>query len=55
MPNVKHLNHFVYFRARLHEHFFLWQRPVVTETMANYLLLNTATKSVKETKSKNLC
>ena len=32
--------------------FFLWQRPSVTETMANYLRSHIATKSVKETMSK---
>ena len=34
---------------------FLCQRPIVTETMANNLRSHIATKSVKETMSKNLC
>ena len=35
--------------------FFLWQRSIVTETMANYLRLHTAKKMVKETLLQNLC
>ena len=45
------LQTYVKFRARSHEHLFLWQRPSVTETMANYLRSHIATKSVKETMS----
>ena len=34
---------------------FLWQRSIVTETLAKYLRSHTATKSLKENLSKNLC
>ena len=42
-------------RALFHEHVFFGKRPIVTETMANYLRSHIATKSVKETMPKNLC
>ena len=34
---------------------FLWQRSIVTETLAKYLRSHTATRSLKENLSKNLC
>ena len=34
---------------------FLWQRSIVAETLAKYLRSHTATKSLKEKLSKNLC
>ena len=34
---------------------FLWQRSIVTETLAMYLRSHTSTKSLKENLSKNLC
>ena len=34
---------------------FLWQRSIVRETSAKYLRSHTATKSLKEIFSKNLC
>ena len=34
---------------------FLWQRSIVTETLAKYLRSHTATKSLKESLLKNLC
>ena len=34
---------------------FLWQRSIVTETMAKYFRSYTAKKSVKETLLQNLC
>ena len=35
--------------------FFLWQRPIVTETIANNLRSHIAAKSVKETMPQNIC
>ena len=34
---------------------FLWQRLIVTETLAKYLRSHTATIGLKEKLSKNLC
>ena len=42
-------------RARSQRTVFLWQSPIVTETMTKFLGLHIARKSVKETMSRNLC
>ena len=45
---------FSHYKGAFTSAFFLWKRPNVTETMVNYLRSYIATKSVKETMSKNL-
>ena len=56
---INHQRHFIKIpfidKGAFSRAIFLWQRSIVTETMAKYLRSHTATKSLKENLSKNLC